>query len=126
MSSKYDVDELRKEIRELRDTVSNLRKTVGELTSHLEKENSGQMTSLQDRAYTVLPDQETYIEGDISWNRLVALLIDADQGLTATEAASKWGRSRSRTSEVLNKLADEGHVEKYRDGRLIRFRKSRR
>jgi len=126
MDNKYDVEELRKEIRDLRDTVSSLRQTVGELTSQLEQTNSIQAASPHDSVYTVLPNQESFIQGDISWNRLVNLLKEAGQGLTATEAASKWGRSRSRTSEVLNMLADEGHVEKYRDGRLIRFRKSRR
>ena len=72
--------------------------------------------------YEVLPNQEICIEGALSWARLMKHLQDADRGLTATEAASKWGRSRSRTSEVLNRLASKGHVVKYRDGRKIRFR----
>ena len=38
------------------------------------------------------------------------------------ELAKLWGKSRSRTSEVLNRLVGEGHVVKYRDGREIKFR----
>ena len=116
------VEDLKDEIRELRETVLSLRRTVGELTIQLEKAGPAQKRVREEGVYEVLPNQEICIEGDLSWARLVKYLQDADQGLTATEAASRWGRSRSRTSEVLNKLASKGHVVKYRDGRKIRFR----
>jgi hypothetical protein len=115
------VDELKDEIRELRETVLSLRKTVGELTVQLEQGKQAQSKPKQEAVYKVLSNQTMCIEGDLSWARLLGHLQDADQGLTATEAASRWGRSRSRTSEVLNKLASKGHVVKYRDGRKIRF-----
>ena len=117
----YSVDDLKNEIRELRETVLSLRRTVGELTMQLEKAEPEKKRG-REGVYEVLPNQEICIEGDLSWARLMKHLQDADRGLTATEAASKWGRSRSRTSEVLNKLASKGHVVKYRDGRKIRFR----
>ncbi|NHJ13019.1 MAG: MarR family transcriptional regulator [Candidatus Thorarchaeota archaeon] len=115
------VDELRDEIRELRETVLSLRKTVGELTVQLEQAKPAQSKPKQEAVYEVLANQRMCIEGDLSWARLLGYLQNADQGLTAAEAASRWGRSRSRTSEVLNKLASKGHVVKYRDGRKIRF-----
>ncbi|MGY5858452.1 MAG: helix-turn-helix domain-containing protein, partial [Candidatus Thorarchaeota archaeon] len=62
------------------------------------------------------------LDGDASWDRLVNLMHNEDSGLTAAELAEKWGKSRSRTSEVLNKLAENGQIIKYRDGRMIRFR----
>jgi hypothetical protein len=126
MPEKYSVEELRNEIRELRETVSVLRRTVGELNLRLDQTKAAQKKPSQEGAYKVFSNREVLIEGNMSWNRLVGLLKDADEGLTASEAASKWGRSRSRTSEVLNKLADEGHIEKYRDGRRIRFRSRHR
>ena len=126
MSEKYSVEELRNEIRDLRETVSNLRRTVGELNTRLDQTGEPQKKPSEAGAYKVISNSDVLIDGDISWTRLVSLLKDADDGLTASEAASRWGRSRSRTSEVLNRLADEGHIEKYRDGRRIRFRSRRR
>ncbi len=126
MSEKYNIKELRNEIRELRETVSSLRRTVGELNLRLDQTEVAQKQPATAGVYKVISDREALIEGNISWNRLVRLLKDANDGLTASEAASRWGRSRSRTSEVLNRLADEGHIEKYRDGRRIRFRSRHR
>ncbi|NHI82889.1 MAG: MarR family transcriptional regulator [Candidatus Thorarchaeota archaeon] len=116
------VEDLKDEIQELRETVLGLRRTVGELTVQLEKTEPVQNKPKEEGLYKVISNQRICVEGDLSWTRLVKHLQDADQGLTATEAASRWGRSRSRTSEVLNKLANKGHVVKYRDGRKIRFR----
>jgi hypothetical protein len=113
--------ELRKEVRELKETVYTLKDKIVEITSGL-KHSAEADASYDSGLYNVFGSRSNCLEGDVSWSRLVNLLNDEDLGLTATELAEKWGRSRSRTSEVLNKLADEGHLIKVRDGRTIRFR----
>jgi hypothetical protein len=114
-----ELKELRKEVHELRQTVYTLKDTIVELTSRL-KHSADAGSPYDSGQYNVFTTRG--LEGDVSWSRLVNLLSDEDLGLTATELAEKWGRSRSRTSEVLNKLVDEGHLVKIRDGRQIRFR----
>ncbi|MFW9793886.1 MAG: MarR family transcriptional regulator [Candidatus Thorarchaeota archaeon] len=121
MTEEKELKELRKEVQELRQTVYTLKDTIVELTSRI-KERSDFRSPYDSGQYNVFGRSGNVLEGDVSWNRLVNLLHEADMGLTATELAEKWGRSRSRTSEVLNKLVDEGHLVKFRDGRLIRFR----
>lgn len=121
MTEKKELKELRKEMQELKQTVYTLKDTIVELTCRI-KEKSDVGSPYDSGQYNVFGASSNVLEGDVSWNRLVNLLQEADFGLTATELAEKWGRSRSRTSEVLNKLVDEGHLVKFRDGRLIRFR----
>ncbi|MHA1951318.1 MAG: helix-turn-helix domain-containing protein [Candidatus Thorarchaeota archaeon] len=121
MSDEKELRKLRKEVHELKQTVYTLKDNIVELTSRL-KQSEDAGSPYDSGQYNVFRAGSSVIEGDISWNKLVNLLHDADIGLTATELAEKWGRSRSRTSEVLNKLVDEGHLLKVRDGRLIRFR----
>lgn len=121
MAEKKELRELRKEVQELRHTVYTLKDTVIELTSRI-KDRSGVGSPFDSGQYNVFDTRSSVLESDVSWNRLVNLLHEEDMGLTATELAEKWGRSRSRTSEVLNKLVEEGHLVKFRDGRLIRFR----
>lgn len=121
MTDEKELKELRKEVYELKQTVYTLKDTIVELTSRMK--HSGDMSSPYDSdQYNVFSGRGNILEADISWSRLVNLLSEEDLGLTATELAEKWGRSRSRTSEVLNKLVDEGHLVKFRDGRQIRFR----
>jgi hypothetical protein len=121
MAEEKELKELRKEVQELRHTVYTLKDTIIELTSRI-KERSELSSPYESDQYNVFGAGSAIPESDISWNRLVNLLHDDDIGLTATELAEKWGRSRSRTSEVLNKLVEEGHLVKVRDGRYIRFR----
>ena len=121
MSEKKELKKLRKEFHKLKQTVYTMQDTIVELKSKL-KQSEDAGSPYDSGQYNVFEASSNVLEGDISWNRLVNLLHDADLGLTATELAEKWGRSRSRTSEVLNKLVDEGHLVKVRDGRLIRFR----
>ncbi len=121
MSEKKELKELRKEVQELKHTVYTLKDTIVELTSRL-KERTDAGSPYDSGQYNIFGAGSNVLEGDVSWNRLVNLLHKADRGLTATELAEKWGRSRSRTSEVLNKLVEEGHLVKFRDGRTIRFR----
>jgi hypothetical protein len=116
-----ELKQLRKEVHELKETVYTLKDTIVELTTRL-KSSSDAGSPYDSGQYNVFGGQGNCLEGDISWNRLVNLLHEEDPGLTATELAEKWGRSRSRTSEVLNKLVEEGHLVKVRDGRQIRFR----
>jgi polyhydroxyalkanoate synthesis regulator phasin len=116
-----ELRELRKEVHELKQTVYTLKDTIVELTSRF-KHSTYAGSPYDSGQYNVFSDRGNCLEGDVSWNRLVNLLHEEDLGLTATELAEKWGRSRSRTSEVLNKLVDEGHIVKFRDGRQIRFR----
>jgi hypothetical protein len=116
-----ELKELRKEVHELKQTVYTLKDTVVELTSRL-KQTPDAGSPYDSGQYNVFSNRGNSLEGDISWNRLVNLLQEERLGLTTTELAERWGRSRSRTSEVLNKLVDEGHLVKIRDGRQIRFR----
>ena len=121
MKEDKELEELRAEVQELKQTVYTLKDTIVELTSRL-KQTEDMGSPYDSGQYNVFSSRGTHLDGDISWNRLVNLLQEERIGLTATELAEKWGRSRSRTSEVLNKLVDEGHLVKIRDGRLIRFR----
>ena len=121
MTEDKELKELRKEVHELKQTVYTLKDTIVELTSRF-KHSTDAGSPYDSGQYNVFSDRGNCLEGDVSWNRLVNLLHEEDLGLTTTELAEKWGRSRSRTSEVLNKLVDEGHIVKFRDGRQIRFR----
>ncbi|UCE10199.1 MAG: helix-turn-helix transcriptional regulator [Candidatus Thorarchaeota archaeon] len=121
MSRNSELDLLKNEIEELRETVTVLKQTVEDLTSRL---HPAQPVAGQTRArgqYDIFSEGESGIERDVSWNRLVNLLQESEEGLTATELAGLWGKSRSRTSEVLNKLVEEGYLVKFRDGREIKF-----
>ncbi|MHA2066650.1 MAG: MarR family transcriptional regulator [Candidatus Thorarchaeota archaeon] len=119
---KPSIDDLMDEIKELTQTVLELRETVNNLSSKIPGTNSQQESKVEMGSYKVLHDQGSFIEGDASWARLVGLLEGKNKGLTASELANKWGKSRSRTSEVLNRLVEEGQLIKYRDGRRIKFR----
>ena len=120
MSKSQDIEALRKEVKELKKTVYSLKDTIIELTNQIE---IGSTESPYDgEQYSMFPNRTNCLEGDVSCDRLVNLLHSEDSGLTAAELAKKWGKSRSRTSEVLNKLVENGHIVKYRDGRMIRFR----
>lgn len=121
MTEDKELKELREEVHELKQTVYTLKDTIVELTSRL-KQTPDAGSPYDSGQYNVFNNRGNCLEGDISWNRLVNLLQEERLGLTATELAERWGRSRSRTSEVLNKLVDEGHLVKIRDGRQIRFR----
>ena len=121
MTEDKELKELREEVHELKQTVYTLKDTIVELTSRL-KQTPDAGSPYDTGQYNVFSNRGNCLEGDISWNRLVNLLQEERLGLTATELAERWGRSRSRTSEVLNKLVDEGHLVKIRDGRQIRFR----
>ena len=120
MSKKQDIEKLREEVKELKKTVYSLKNTIIELSNQIETGSTE--SPYEGGHYSVFPDRGTALDGDASWDRLVNLLHEEDSGLTATELAEKWGKSRSRTSEVLNKLAENGQIIKYRDGRMIRFR----
>ena len=118
---KPSIDDLMEEIRELTQTVLDLRETVNVLSSKM-LDTKVDRSTVEMGSYKILQDQGSFIEGDASWARLVALLKGKDKGFTASELANKWGKSRSRTSEVLNRLVEEGQLIKYRDGRTIKFR----
>ncbi len=76
---------------------------------------------LKTSGYSVSDDVRSCLDQDVSWARLMGLLEHSNRGLTTTELAEKWGKSRSRTSEVLNRLVEEGHLIKFRDGRRVKF-----
>ena len=120
MEKNQDIEALRKEVKELRKTVYSLKDTIIELTNQIETASSD--SPLEGGQYSIFPNKSNCLDGDASWDRLVNLMQTEDSGLTAAELAEKWGKSRSRTSEVLNKLAENGQIIKYRDGRMIRFR----
>jgi hypothetical protein len=119
---KPNIDDLMEEIKELTQTVMELRKTVNVLSSRITDTKSRRETQVEMGSYKVVQDQGSVIEGDASWSRLVGLLHGKASGRTASELANEWGKSRSRTSEVLNRLVEEGRLVKYRDGRSIKFR----
>ncbi|MGY5854653.1 MAG: hypothetical protein RTU92_13875 [Candidatus Thorarchaeota archaeon] len=107
---------LKKELTELRKTVLTLTDTVNELKSQI---GTGVESASENSAvgqYTL------FDKSDVSWDRLVKILRKNTDGRTAAELAREWGKSRSRTSEVLNHLFEEGRLIKFRDGRRIRFR----
>lgn len=120
MNRKEEMKKLRKEIKQLSQTVSNLEQTIGELKSKVENNLSSRQGGSKAQ-YNVFANQQSAIEADLSWERLIGLLEETERGLTAQQLAKKWGRSRSRTSEVLNTLVDEGRILKFRDGRYMRF-----
>lgn len=119
---KPSIDDLMDEIKELTQTVLELRETVNVLSSKIIETKNQRKPPVEMGSYKVVQDQGSFIEGDASWTRLVGLLRGKTSGLTASELANKWGKSRSRTSEVLNRLVEEGQLIKYRDGRRIKFR----
>jgi hypothetical protein len=120
VSNNDEFKELEREVRELKKTVYSLKNTVIQLTYQLEL--TGGASPYEGGQYSIFTNGSNTLEGDVSWNRLLTLLNNAGQGLTTTELAKRWGKSRTRTSEVLNKLADDGQIVKFRDGRSIRFR----
>ena len=122
MSKDYEIVGLREEIKELRKTVMMLHETMNELASKLQQTPSGKTMPTDANQYNVFANQESCIVQDMAWERLVELIRQTDSGFTAAELARQWGKSRSRTSEVLNQLVEEGRVTKFRDGRSIRFR----
>lgn len=122
MAKDSEVQNLKEEITELRKTVLDLTETVAALTAHLRPSENTGIPLPEAGQYEIFSDSRSCLERDASWDRLVGLVPRADKGLSASELADKWGKSRSRTSEVLNRLVQEGHVVKYRDGRKIKFR----
>jgi response regulator of citrate/malate metabolism len=111
------IQELEDELKKLRKTVRVLTETVNDLKTKIDDVGS----TTDERRYSMF-DQNKMAEGDVSWDRLVSIIEEKDAGRTAKELAKEWGKSRSRTSEVLNHLVNEGRLVKYRDGRRIRFR----
>ncbi len=122
MSEESEVNRLRKDIVELRRTVQSLKETVTVLTNRLYHDNKADDDKVPTGNYSISKNLQDCVQYDASWSRLVGILEGAEAGLTAAELAKLWGKSRSRTSEVLNRLVGEGHVVKYRDGREIKFR----
>ncbi len=123
-SAETEINQLKKEISELRKTVQSLSQTVTYLTEKLACAGRVSVQPAQ-MGYSLAPTLQDCIECDESWKRLMGIVREAGPGLTARELAIKWGKSRSRTSEVLNTLVEQGYLTKYRDGREIKFRFSR-
>lgn len=111
------ISELKQEIEDLRMTVQRLQDQIRQLTGQ-----EVQDADTETPYYEILPENGKYFEQDASWSRLIGLLKTQGEGLTARELADLWGKSRSRTSEVLNRLVERGQLIKYRDGRNIKFR----
>jgi hypothetical protein len=122
MSKESEVIQLKDEVKELKRTVSKLRESVSQLNARIGEPDHQAASPPKGAQYNVFADQRSCIDYDIGWQRLVGYVRHESAGLTAAELAMKWGKSRSRTSEVLNRLAEDGHVVKFRDGRKIRFR----
>lgn len=118
MDKDEEIKKLRNEIKNLRDTVSDLTKEIDDLKYTVASDSKVTTAS----PYQMFPNAENCLDYDASWLRLMGMMEKIDDGLSASEAAKRWGKSRSRTSEVLNQLADDGHLIKYRDGREIKFR----
>ena len=120
MQKDDEIKALRSEVSELRSTIANLNKIVTEISSKLDYPIKQKPRISENHGYQIFSQDS--LDRDLSWNRLIRLLQTDDYGLTTEELAERWGKSRSRTSEVLNKLVDEGVLVKYRDGRNVRFR----
>ena len=121
MEKDKEIKQLRNEVSDLKETVSTLTHLVNKLTSTVKTEISGSKSQAVHSGYQIFGESESALNHDVSWTRLVNLLHDSTSGLTAKQLSKQWGKSRTRTSEVLNKLVDEGHLVKYRDGREIKF-----
>jgi predicted transcriptional regulator len=121
MQKDDEIKALRNEVHELRNIIKNLKKIVTELTTKIEDPIQEQPRNTGNQGYQIF-SKDNLLDYDLSWERLVKLLQNCDYGLTTEELAERWGKSRSRTSEVLNKLVDEGVLVKYRDGRNVIFR----
>jgi len=122
VSRNYEIVGLREEIKELRKTVMMIHETMNELASKLKQAPPVKSMPTDANQYNVFANQESCIARDVAWERLVDLIQRTDSGFTAAELARQWGKSRSRTSEVLNQLVEEGRLAKFRDGRSIRFK----
>jgi hypothetical protein len=120
MQKDDEIKALRNEVNELRSTITKLKKIVTNLSEKLEHPIDQKPKNSENHGYQIF-NQES-LDRDLSWNRLIRLLQNYNYGLTTEELAERWGKSRTRTSEVLNKLVDEGVLVKYRDGRTVRFR----
>ena len=120
MQKDDEIKALKDEVSELRSTIANLKKIVTDLSSKLDHPIEQKPTISENHGYQIFSQDS--IDRDLSWNRLIRLLQNYNYGLTTEELAERWGKSRTRTSEVLNKLVDEGVLVKYRDGRTVRFR----
>jgi DNA-binding transcriptional ArsR family regulator len=121
MQENNEIKALKNEVQELRSTIMNLKKKVTELSIKLEEPIKQKPSNVENQGYQIF-SKDGLMDYDLSWERLVRLLQNCDYGLTTEELAERWGKSRSRTSEVLNKLVDEGVLVKYRDGRNVIFR----
>jgi superoxide dismutase len=117
-----EIKQLRNEVSDLKETVSGLAHLVNKLTSTMKTEIPESKSQVVRRGYQIFGESESALNHDVSWTRLVNLLQDSNSGLTAKQLSERWGKSRTRTSEVLNILVDDGHLVKYRDGREIKFR----
>ncbi|MHA1882601.1 MAG: hypothetical protein ACTSUO_06110 [Candidatus Thorarchaeota archaeon] len=122
MDKDKELRQLRNEVSDLKETVSTLSQLVNKLTSTMNTENSESKLQVVRSGYQIFGESESALDHDVSWTRLVNLLQDSSSGLTARQLSEQWGKSRTRTSEVLNILVDDGHLVKYRDGREIKFR----
>ena len=122
MPDDSEIQELRDEVSQLYKTVKLLTKSVNELTAKIEENQLRDHKRIAESQYSIFDKNSSLLVYDASWEKLLALLRDSKSAMTAAELADRWGRSRSRTSEVLNKLVEEGHLVKFRDGRRIRFR----
>lgn len=120
MKKDDEIKALRNEVSELRSTVASLKKIVTELSGKLDQPIVQKPRISENQGYQIFSQDS--LDRDLSWNRLIRHLHNYNYGLTTEELAERWGKSRSRTSEVLNKLVDEGVLVKYRDGRNVRFR----
>lgn len=122
MEKNKELKQLRNEVSDLKETVSTLTHLVNKLTSTMKTEIPESKSQVVRSGYQIFSEFQSALDHDVSWTRLVNLLQDSSSGLTAKQLSERWGKSRTRTSEVLNILVDDGHLVKYRDGREIKFR----
>ena len=64
---------------------------------------------------------KTQREGLELMERLVEVVADADEGVTATEAGAAVGVTCQRASALLKKLVDDERVRKEKVGKQVRF-----
>ncbi len=116
------LEELRREVQRIGMTLRALTRTVDDLARQVSELKTRPCIPPSPTYDLNVDDSSDRVREDLSWNRLLAMVHEAGSALTADELARRWGRSRSRTSEVLNKLVDEGRLTKVRDGRRVRFK----
>ncbi len=124
-----ELESIKEEIKLLRGIVESLTARIDRLTELLETNINSPAVLNNDASkfgtFNINQTVSRYNFQNFLYNEMLNIVSKADTsgtGVTAEEVAKIWGRSRSRTSEMLNQLVRKGLLIKYQDGRSIKFK----